>query len=43
VVDLLVDPECQEVVAPLRRDLGAHQHEHVAAVPAFLAAALGLE
>ena len=42
VVDLVVEAEGEVVVAPARRDLLAHQHEHVV-VPALLAAPLGLE
>ena len=42
VVDLLVDPEGEVVVAPPRRDLLAHEQQHVA-VPALLAVALGRE
>src|SRR5205823_84141 len=41
-VDLLVDPECQEVVAIGGGHLLADEDEHIA-VPALLAAPLGLE
>jgi hypothetical protein len=42
VVDLLVDPEREVVVAPPRRDLLAHEQQDVP-VPALLAVALGRE